>query len=267
MEPVQLTATQFIKAMSAGRNRPLLLGCENNVRDTFEVVVKFRGREMNEKNQCAELICAQLADDLGLQVPQAAVVNVPAGFETIIPERELAQMVRSSASLNFGSLHVGPGFTTWPPGRDPHGVQRDQASEVFAFDALVQNPDRRAANPNLWVRSDRIGVFDHDQAFSFLAVPIIGGAPKPWSMVNHAKALRFLEQHIFYRSLRGGRLDLGPFKEKLGRLSDSQLQGYGDTVPAEWRNNGDFCEGIIEYLREARHERESLVNFIKHVLR
>jgi hypothetical protein len=60
---------------------------------------------------------------------------------------------------------------------------------------------------------------------------------------------------------------LGPFKEKLGSLGDGELRGYADTVPAEWRNDGGFCEAIIEYLREARDERENLVSFIKHILR
>lgn len=267
MEVLQLTATQFIRPMATGRNHPLLLGCENSGGDKLEVVVKFRGREMTEKAQIAELVAAQLADDLGLQVPQAAVVTVPAGFEGVIPDRDLAKMVKESPGPNFGSVHVGAGFTTWLPGRDPHGVQRDHAAEVFAFDTLVQNPDRRAANPNLWVRSDRIGVYDHEQAFSFLSVPIIGGAPRPWVTAHQGNGFRFLEQHIFYRSLRGGRLNLLPFQEKLGALTDAQIQAYADSVPAAWRKKNDLCERIVEYLREAREQREGLVNFIKHLLR
>ena len=51
--------------MSTGRNHPLLLGCENAGGDKFEVVVKLRGREMEERAQMAELLSAQLADDLG----------------------------------------------------------------------------------------------------------------------------------------------------------------------------------------------------------
>ena len=267
MDVLRLSATQFIKPMSTGRNRPLLLGGEDAGGKLFEVVVKFRGREMDETAQIAELVAAQLADDLGLQVPQAAVVDVPTGFEAVISDRELAMMVKNSPGPNFGSVHVGAGFTTWPPGRDPHGVQGDHAAEVFAFDTLVQNPDRRARTPNLWVRSDRIGVYDHEQAFSFVSVPIIGGAPRPWATADQGNRFRFLEQHIFYRSLRAGRLNLLPFQEKLGALTDAQIQAYADSVPAEWRKKNDLCNRIVEYLREARGQRENLVNFIKHLLR
>ena len=267
MEVLQLTATQFIKPMSTGRNHPLLLGCEDSAAQPFEVVVKFRGKEMDAKAQIAELVTAQLADDLGLQVPQAAVVEIPVGFDAIIAEKDLAAMVKNSSGLNFGSVNIGAGFTTWPPGRNPVGTQRDQAADVFAFDTLIQNPDRRAVNPNLWARSDKLGVYDHEQAFSFLALPIIGGAPKPWQAAKSTKSFQFLEQHIFYRSLRGGRLDFGPFKEKLGRLTDGQIQGYADAIPAAWRSQSDFCDQGVEYLAEARKHRETLIQFIKHLLR
>jgi hypothetical protein len=210
---------------------------------------------MDEKAQIAELVAAQLADDLGLQVPQAAVVDIPVGFDAIIAEKDLATMVKSSPGLNFGSVNIGAGFTTWPPGRNPVGTQRDQAVDVFAFDTLIQNPDRRAVNPNLWARSDNLGVYDHEQAFSFLALPIIGGAPKPWQAAKQPKSFQFLEQHIFYRSLRGG------------RLTDGQIQGYADAIPSEWRSKSDFCDQMVEYLGEARKHRETLIQFIKHILR
>ena len=253
--------------MSTGRNHPLLLGCENAGGDPFEVVVKFRGREMAGTAQTAELLTALLADDLGLQVPQAAVVDVPAGFETVIAERDAAKLVKGSPGLNFGSVHLGAGFTTWPPGRPPHGAQRDQAADIFAFDTLVQNMDRRAVNPNLWARSDRLGVYDHELAFSFLSLPAIGGTPKPWAANSHGNGFRFLEQHVFYGSLRGGRLNFGPFREKLGALSDKRIQGYLDVVPPEWLVDSDFCGQVADYLREARQHRDDLVNFVKHILR
>ena len=267
MEPLELTATQFIKPMSVGRNRPLLLGCENDSGKRFEMVVKFRGREMDGKAQMAELFTALLADDLGLQVPQAAIVDVPVGFEAVIAERELAKLVEDSPGLNFGSVHLGAGFTTWPPGRNPIGAQRDQAVDIFAFDTLIQNADRRAVNPNLWARSDRLGVYDHEQAFSFLSLPIIGGAPKPWAAASHGNGFRFLEQHVFYGSLHGGRLNLGPFREKLGALTDKRIQGFLDTIPAGWLGDSDLRRQVAGYLHEARQHREDLVNFVKHILR
>ncbi len=43
-----------------------------------------------------------------------------------------------------------------------------QAAHIFAFDALIQNPDRRYSNQNLLTRGNNIFVYDHELAFSFL---------------------------------------------------------------------------------------------------
>jgi hypothetical protein len=268
MEILKLAATQFIKPMLTGRNRPLLLGCEDTAGQMFESVVKLRGREMSEKTQIAELVCAMLADDLGIDVPQAAVVDVPAGFELIVADKDAARAVKASVGPNFGSIHLGQSFTTWPPARTPHGHHRDQAAAIFAFDALIQNPDRTAKNPNLWVRSDRLGVYDHDQAFSFLSLPIIGGAPRPWDTAAQASgSFRFLEQHIFFAPLRGSAFDLDGFEERLGDLGETQFSAYADNVPADWREGNGLCEDIVAYLSEARGECSTFVKFMKHLLR
>lgn len=267
MKVLQLTATQFIRPMKNGRTRPLLMGCDDLAGNPFEVVVKLRGRQMAEKAQIVELMAAQLADDVGLDVPRAALVEVASGFDAIVTDTEAAAAVKESTGLNFGSMHLGTGFTTWPPNRSPHGGQRDEAAAIFAFDTLIQNPDRRTDNPNLWVRSDRLGVYDHEQAFSFLFLPIIGGPSRPWVAADQTAAFRFLENHIFYSSLRGSRFDLKAFEERLGSLTDKQIDSYAATVPPEWREGNDVCERVIEYLREARDERSKLISFINHMLR
>jgi hypothetical protein len=264
---LSLTATEFIRPLANGRTRPLLLGCENKDGERLEVVVKLLGPEMAERAQIAELLAAQLADHLGLDVPNAAIVEIPPGFDAIVANAAVASAIRSSAGANFGSVHLGASFTTWPPGRLPHGVQKDQAAAIFAFDTLIQNPDRRSENPNLWARSDRLGVYDHEQAFSFLFLPIIGGAPRPWNIGDQALQFRFLDAHIFYAALRGGTVDVDSFEERLGNLSDERLAEYVLTVPAAWKQGNDFCEQVVEYLREARQERQKLVSFIKHLLR
>lgn len=262
-----LTAVDFIKPMGNGRTRPVMLGCENAAGDRSEVIVKFRSRELTVKAQIAELLAAQLADDLGLDVPRAVVVNVPDGFEAIVPDEELAALVKASQGNNFGSVNIGPGFTTWLTGRSPHGGQRDQAAAIFAFDLLVQNPDRRVENPNLWSRSDRLGVYDHEQAFSSLFLPIIGGAPKPWITADQTTGFDFIKRHVFYTALRGGALDFDGFIERLDGLTDAMLERYGDPVPTEWRDGNELCENVVAYLGEARQHRDPLIDYVKHILR
>ena len=263
-----LTATRFVQSLSNGRTQPLLFGCEDQDGTEYEVVVKLRGRELDARAQIAELVSAKLAHDLGLNVPQAAVVEVPVGFEAVVSQSNVADAIRESHGPNFGSRHLGTSFTTWPPHRAPYGNQRDQAAAIFAFDALVQNPDRRAVNPNLWVQAEQIGVYDHEQAFAFLYLPIIGGPARPWIPADQASnAFQFMTGHIFYPALRGATFDLEPFGEKLGGLSDGQIDTYTATVPDSWRGGHDLCAQITQYLQEARAGHQVLVNYVNHLLR
>ncbi len=112
-----------------------------------------------------------------------------------------------------------------------------------------------------------MGVYDHEQAFSFLHLPIIGGAPRPWVLADQAKAFRFMEGHAFYPALRGAKLNLGPFEGRLAALSDEVIEGLLETVPAEWQQGHDLCAKTADYLREAREERTAFLNFVKHLLR
>jgi len=145
--------------------------------------------------------------------------------------------------------------------------RRGRLAAQWEVDALVQNPDRRAINPNLWARSDTIGVFDHEQAFAFLYTTILGDPPRPWIVADQALGFRFLEQHVFYPALRGGVVDLDGFEERLGKLTKSRIAGYFKAVPKEWRSGHDLCEKIAAYLGGARKERTKLIAFLKHILR
>jgi hypothetical protein len=244
----------------------VLLGAKDSAGKSVEVVTKLRGPHLSAKSQISELIAAPLAEHLGLEVPQAAVVNVPAGFEAIVPPT-YAPVFRASPGKNFGSVHLGPGFTTWPAGRSPVGAQKEQAVEIIAFDLLVQNADRKARNPNLWSRSERVGVYDHEMAFTSLHLPIIGGAPKPWVLADQADGFRFVEEHAFYGPLRGSKLDLDSFEERLAALSDTVIRGLMRDVPEEWQRGNNLCDEITNYLREARENRTAFLNFVKHLLR
>lgn len=76
-------------------------------------------------------------------------------------------------------------------------AMRQAAVTIFAFDALVQNPDRRFNNQNLLTRGDDIFVFDHEVAFSFLLdilrLPVI------WRPVRFVEVILCGGRGIFFR--------------------------------------------------------------------
>jgi len=101
------------------------------------------------------------------------------------------------------------------------------ATEVFSFDSLVQNPDRRFNNPNLLTRGNEIFVLDHELAFSFL-LDILASV-EPWRLEGQ----RYLSDHVFYRALKSKVIDITGFTDTLAALPGPALDGILNDVPPE----------------------------------
>ena len=128
---------------------------------------------------------------------------------------------RNSAGLNFGCERLPSGVTTWPKDKPIPVLLRPLAAEVFAFDVLIQNPDRRKESPNgpnlLWA-DDEIYLYDHEQAFSFL-MGVLGWQP-PWT----GQGTEFCRNHVFFQQLTGIPHNFDRLSGALEALTDGRLK-------------------------------------------
>jgi hypothetical protein len=138
-------------------------------------------------------------------------------------------MMRNSIGLNFGSRLLA-GVSQWPVDKSVPEAMREASLKIFAFDALIQNPDRRFENPNLLARGDDIFIFDHELAFSFL-LDVMPSA-EPWTLGGQ----QYLTNHVFYSQLRKRTVDLDEFTNELRTLAATNLEDILAEVPAEWNN-------------------------------
>lgn len=164
-----------------------------------------------------------------------------------------------SEGLNYGSTYQH-GLRTWGVDEPIPSELRDQALETFAFDALIENPDRRRANPNVLVGSSAICLIDHGDAFSFYFA-IGGPRPDPWKVAG----LPFLRDHIFYRRLK--RLDgsLERFRRALVAIGDADLDEMIESLPSEWQSARLGI--VIEHLRKVRDHADEFVEQVQGALR
>lgn len=234
----RLIAAQLHKFTNTGRTSPAVIGCEDEMGNRVgDVVVKLRGGlENGVTSLLCELLASRLASYFGLFVPDPALVVIDSDFAELVashevggPEPKRAERIRNSIGLNFGSrllIDISP----WPVDKAIPEAMWQGATEVFAFDGLVQNPDRRFDNQNLVTRGNDIFLFDHELAFSFL-LDILESAT-PWRLDGQ----RYLGDHVFYRRLRGKPIDLDGFTAGLAALPGPALDGILAEVPAEWNN-------------------------------
>ena len=259
----KLIATQFFKFMDRGRSAPALCGCADlQEAPAGQYVVKLCGAvDAREAALINELLASLLASHFGLVVASPATIALDRSFVELVALRHPARTdaLKRSVGLNFGTRHL-VGVSTWPVNKAIPGELASTAFEVFAFDALVQNPDRTFGNPNLFIGREGFTIFDHDAAFSFCFA--VGPKVDPWSVDR----LPFLEQHAFFTRLKSKPIEIEGFISALVGLSDAVLESMVAEVPPEWENQ-KYMEKIIQHLRSVRDHAEEFSASIGRVLR
>lgn len=127
--------------------------------------VKLRGAGQGVLPLVAEIIVGSLAEAIGLRVPTRGLVSIESGIASLNRRDELRDLLDRSVGLNLGFAFLDGArmFTA----DDVARVSDDDAAAIVWLDALVMNPDRTAANPNLMWYRDALWLIDHGAALSF----------------------------------------------------------------------------------------------------
>ena len=255
----RLKAIQFERFMTSGRTSPAMFGCDDQVGTMVgEYVVKLRGA-IGESGSLNELLAAMLAGHFGLAMPEPALIAIDPPLAELVARAQAskATLIRGSVGLNMGTKALS-GVSTWPVDKFIPDAMWQSAVNIFAFDALVQNPDRRFDNPNLFARGDSLLIFDHETAFSFLVA--LFPSATPWKLDDQ----EYLIRHVFYRRIKSKPIDLTGFTASLGGLSDALIAGIVADVPPEWNN--DNLPKIVRHLRSVRDNAGEFAEAVRRML-
>jgi hypothetical protein len=154
-------ATRYVTPLREGGSLPGLVEAD----DDGLYVVKFRGAGQGPRALVAEWLAGELARAIGLAVPDLVAVEIDPNLGDAEPDQEIHDLVRASGGLNLG-LDFLPGalaFSRAVANQDG-SVDPEIAADIVWLDALVTNPDRTAANPNLLVWHGRMWLIDHGAA-------------------------------------------------------------------------------------------------------
>lgn len=260
-EMPRLVAVELRAELSTGATRPCVMACLNDAGDPCgDYVVKLRaGVRGGPTGLAFEYLAARLAERLSISMPPAALVEVDEDLAAAMPDAELAKRLRASAGLNFGTRFLAPGYVTWPVGEPVPVALRQAALEIMAFDALIDNPDRRRKKPNLLWRGEELLVIDHELAFAFTR--LIGNPAEPFSDTT----LDFLKDHPLWAGLRGVPVDLGRFVGELESLRGGEVDAICRGVPAEF--GSEYQHRIRDWLKRSAKRTKELGLEIGRILR
>jgi hypothetical protein len=258
---LRLTATQFVRVMRSGRTNPILCGCSDSAGDPAgEFILKLLGQP--KAGSCGalfEFVASRLAQHFDILVPEAAAIEITPDFAQTVADvqPQLGPAIQAGVGCNFGSRVIKP-MSTWLVGRSIPEAMLADAVKIFAFDALIQNPDRRADNPNLFTQGDNIYVYDHETSFSFLFA--LAASPQPWNLEDQ----NYLQHHVFYSRLRSRELDFNEFRDRLKALTEIVLTRISTDVPKEWIHGN--WERIETHLNEIRARADEFVEQVRRRL-
>ena len=155
-----VTVTRYVTPLREGGSLPAIVEADN----LGTYVMKFRGAGQGPLALVAEIIAGELARRLGLRVPELVLAELDPRIGVSEPDPEIQDLLRASEGVNLGVDFLPGSF-----GFDPLGwtAEREFASRVLWFDALVQNVDRTWRNPNLLVWHRNIWLIDHGAALYF----------------------------------------------------------------------------------------------------
>ncbi len=139
-----------------------------------------------------------------------------------------------SVGLNFGSEGAAGGeFQRGipPEPRVPLAL-RELAAEIFAFDVIVQNYDRKADNPNLlWDRATILAI-DHEGALG----PILRQGQASLASLELDK----FYDHVFYSAVSAKDAGYHRLRGALERLSPGRMEELLGEIPVQWQVGEDF---------------------------
>lgn len=258
----RVTAAEYVRPTSQGRTCPSVVVCEKEDGTFVEIVAKFSAHcDQGVTNLVREVTAGCLAGALGLPVPEPFLIDVPAGWADTIADATQRAKIKASSPVAFGSRMITGQYSAWTSTTRIDEEMVDTAAAILTFDGIIQNPDRRAINPNCIVRGRNIRIFDHE--LCFMHGVIIGWRP-PW-IVGGLNALETPGYHIFRPGLRRRPLDFDPIEAAWAGVSDQKVADFEAAIPAEW-GGGDAAKQATQLIKDARDNIRGCVTELKRVL-
>jgi hypothetical protein len=251
-------ARRIDRIVEAGRTFPLVVDCvgphsANGGRRLF--IVKAMGLpEISQTSLFFEAFGNLLARKLSVNTPEPVLIEltppfVAASNAVLGAHPELsgrgAQLI---AGQGAGAEYLAPGFTPIVPGAHLSDNDLPMAARIYAYDLMVQNPDRSfqgERKPNCAYFENRLVAYDFELCFSFAR--LIGVREKAWEISKHG----IYNRHVFFTQLcdasRLGKVDFGPVIKGIAALEANELAQMIQSFPPGWPQ---FASKIEQHLAE-----------------
>src|SRR5688572_8094855 len=243
------TAARYVQPLREGGSLPAVVDTDGG--GLF--VAKFRGAGQGVKALIAEIIAGLLAIELGLPVPELALIEVPESFGKSEPDPEIQDLLRASHGINFGMRYLDGAFN-FHVSAAGELISPDLAANIVWFDAFLSNPDRTHRNPNLLIWNREPWLIDHGAALY---------VHHDWPAVDDAKTrapFQLIRSHVLLSA--SGEIDEAD-AESVGKLSDDVIERVVAAVPDAMLTDAS----VVADFTSVSSARERYVSYLSNRLR
>lgn len=241
-----------------GTTKPLVVECEYSdedipIRKTLLVKAKGLPRITNLDLYC-EVLGNLLAREFGIDTPKPFVVRIDEDFVRVNRKILWEESLEIRVGLGVGCEYFSQGFTPVTSNMFLSKEKFEQATMIYGFDLLTQNPDRRENNPNCAVKGNKVIAFDFEKSLSFL-FPILGQKTEPWELSK--LNLSGNERHIFKSNLKAKENEINwqPLLEKVKQISIEKVEEICSIIPIEF---GNYTDKICDHFSSVINNSKSL---------
>lgn len=208
---------RYVTPLREGGSLPAITEAD----DGFLYVLKFRGAGQGTKALIADLIGAELARVIGLNVPELVFAYLDEAFGRTEGDEEIQDLLRASEGLNLG-LHFLSGAITYDPAVSI--LDEKLASDIVWLDALLMNVDRTAKNTNLLTWNKELWLIDHGASLYF---------HHSWNNWEEQSLKPFTQVKEHVLLAQAASIEEANAKNKL-RLTDDVISEIVSIIPDDW---------------------------------
>ena len=219
-----ISITRYVTPLREGGSMPAIVEAD----DDGLYVLKFRGAGQGTKALIAELVSGEIAELLGLPLPERVFANVDTNLGRTEADPEIQELVQASGGTNL-ALDYLPGSANFDPLADLEATNTELASRIVWFDAFISNVDRTPRNTNMLVWHGKLWLIDHGASLYFHH-GWNGSVEKADAPFAHIRDHVLLPQAA---ELEAADAELAPrlttalFEETLARVPDDWLDSQG----------------------------------------
>ena len=226
---------RVLRALRAGSSWPVVAATAAGL-----FVVKLRGAAHGATALVAEIIVAELAERIGLQVPARVLIVLDEDLVSDDQNDELADLLAASHGVNLGFQFLAQAHDLRRA--ELETIDETTASRILWLDRLVMNPDRTDRNPNILMIGSTPWLIDHGSALGF---------HHAWSAVTEDSPSRPYATATHVLRARATRMDIVD-EESRQALTREAIESAIDEVPDDLLRGLFLAEATADMLARRR---------------